>query len=433
MRERLGSSLAAAAVLVVLLPGAAAAQIPIYENVFADGFESGDFSAWSSVLDDGGDLAVTQAAALAGTYGLQATVNDTHGLYVQDDSPQGEHYFDGQFSFQPNGFDPGEAQNHRRVRLFVVFESPSRRLLAFVLRRLNGQYALAARVRQDDGSQVDTPFVDVGDTAHTVYFQWYRSSGPSANDGSFRMRIDGVEVAILSGLDNSISVVDYTRLGAISVKAGAGGVLRLDTLFAWRDLAPAHGQLVINEVDYDQPGFSGDQGEFIEVYNPGPAPTPLAGLTLVQFDGTATPATSYQTMALDLNGSTLAPGQYWVVANPGLPVAPGALVTRYILPIENIRDGGSPGNFHADGLLLVYAATCHHIDALSYEGNIFQATGPCGVTPLKEGSTNLFAEDGPLQAGSLIRYPNGADTDDAGVDWQFTTTPSPGAANVKTP
>jgi hypothetical protein len=424
-------ALAAAAVLA-LLPETAAAQIPIHENVFNDSFESGDFSAWSSVLDDGGDLAVTGAAALAGAYGMQATVNDTHGLYVQDDSPQGEHYFDGQFVFQPNGFDPGESLNHRRVRLFVAFESPSRRLLAIVLRRLGGQYALAARVRQDDGSQVSTPFFDLGDVPHTVSFRWRRSSGPDHSDGSFRLTIDGVERSILTGIDNSISVVDYTRMGAISVKTAASGVLLLDSLFTWRDQAPAQGQLVINEVDYDQPGFSGDTGEFIEVYNPGPAPAPLAGLTLVQFDGSVTPATAYRTTPLDLNGSTLAAGQYWVVADNGVTVAPGALVTRYILPFENIEDGGSAPSFHADGLLLVHAATCHHIDALSYEGNIFQANGPCGVTPLKEGATNLFAEDtnAPGVTRSLIRFPNGADTDDAGVDWTMTSTPTPGAPNV---
>jgi hypothetical protein len=302
--------------------------------------------------------------------------------------------------------------------------------MAIVLRRLSGQYALMGRVRQDDGSQADTPFADISDGMHTVSFQYRGSSGPDANDGSFRLSIDGIEVAVLSGLDNSASVVDFSRMGAISVKPGAGGVLYWDSLFTWRDLAPAHAQLVINEVDYDQPGFSGDTGEFVEVYNPGPAPAPLAGLSLVQFDGSTSPATAYRTTPLDLAGPALAPGQYWVVANNGLSIAPGALVTRYVLPSENILDGGTAPSFHADGLLLVHAATCHHIDALSYEGNILGANGPCGLTPLKEGPTNLLVEDGNATAGSLIRHPNGSDTDDSGIDWTSTTTVSPGAANV---
>ena len=35
--------------------------------------------------------------------------------------------------------------------------------------------------------------------------------------------------------------------------------------------------------------------------------------------------------------------------------------------------------------------------------------------------------------GSLSRIPDGRDTDDAASDWQFTTTPTRGAANVAAP
>jgi hypothetical protein len=48
--------------------------------IFSDGFESGDFSAWSSATTDGGDLSVTSAAALAGSYGMQALIDDTNIL-----------------------------------------------------------------------------------------------------------------------------------------------------------------------------------------------------------------------------------------------------------------------------------------------------------------------------------------------------------------
>ena len=35
--------------------------------------------------------------------------------------------------------------------------------------------------------------------------------------------------------------------------------------------------------------------------------------------------------------------------------------------------------------------------------------------------------------GTLARIPDGKDANDAAADWAFTTTPTPGAANVKTP
>jgi hypothetical protein len=42
-------------------------------------------------------------------------------------------------------------------------------------------------------------------------------------------------------------------------------------------------------------------------------------------------------------------------------------------------------------------------------------------------------EDSNTVAGSLIRNPDGNDTNDAAADWAFTTTVTRGAANVLTP
>ena len=48
--------------------------------IFADGFESGDLSAWSGTQTDGGDLGASAEAALPPTlFGLQASVDDSSG------------------------------------------------------------------------------------------------------------------------------------------------------------------------------------------------------------------------------------------------------------------------------------------------------------------------------------------------------------------
>ena len=57
---------------------------------------------------------------------------------------------------------------------------------------------------------------------------WRRSSGPAANDGSFEIRVDGTPAGTLTNLDNSVSSVDFVRMGALSVKAGASGTLYFD-------------------------------------------------------------------------------------------------------------------------------------------------------------------------------------------------------------
>jgi hypothetical protein len=198
--------------------------------IFRDGFESGNLSGWDSSNADAGDLSTSPAAALASTSsGLQGFVDDTAGLYVHDDSPNDENRYRARFYFDPNGFDPGEAQLHRRTRLLIGFEEgPTRRVFAVVLRRLSGAYAVMARVRLDDNSQRNTAFVPISDGPHWVELDWRRASGPDANDGRFEFWVDGVSVFSAGDVDDSVSSVDFVRLGALSVKAGASGTLYWD-------------------------------------------------------------------------------------------------------------------------------------------------------------------------------------------------------------
>ena len=207
--------------------------------IFQDGFESGSLAAWSSASTGGGDLSASNAAAMKLTAsGLRAVVNDTDGLFVQEDTPGDEGRYRARFYFDPNGFDPGEAQAHRRTRIFIVFEeAPTRRLAAVVLRRLSGTYALMLRCREDDNSQDDSGFFTIPDAPHVVELDWKRSSGPDALDGSCALWIDGVGVSSHTNLDNSVSGVDFVRMGALSVKTGATGSLFWDE-FESRRLSP---------------------------------------------------------------------------------------------------------------------------------------------------------------------------------------------------
>jgi hypothetical protein len=200
-----------------------------YDVIHLDGFCSSTLAAWSSAATDGGDLGVSSTAGLKATReGLQGVVDDTAGLFVQDDTPDDESRYRARFYFDPNGFDPGEALNRFRTRIFIAFEDGPRRLAAVVLRRIGGAYSLMARARLDDNSQANTPFIPISDAPHVVEIDWRRSSGPDALDGSLEMWIDGTSVAARNGLDNRISSVDFARLGALSVKAGANGTMYWD-------------------------------------------------------------------------------------------------------------------------------------------------------------------------------------------------------------
>lgn len=176
--------------------------------------------------------------------------------------------------------------------------------------------------------------------------------------------------------------------------------------------------LVINEIDYDNPGT--DTAEFVEIFNPSTNTLSLANLALVFVNG----ANNTEYRRVNLSG-TLAAQSYLVVANPAVTVAPGATVINFANASDNIQNGAP------DALLLLDTANHQVVDALSYEGAITAAvlTGETGVFNLVEG-TAFTTADSNTANNSLSRLPNGADTDNASADWMLSATPTPGTANV---
>jgi hypothetical protein len=198
--------------------------------LFRDGFETGDTVRWSAASSDAGDLTVTTGAAMKSTaFGLRAFVDDPTALYVQDDTPADEPSYRARFYFDPRNFNPGEDQGHFRTRIFIAFEeAPTRRLMAVVLKRQAGQYSLMARARRDDNSQASTAFFPIAAGPHWVEVRWTRASAPGAADGTFELWVDGASKAADTSLQSRVSTVDFVRMGALSLKAGASGVLRFD-------------------------------------------------------------------------------------------------------------------------------------------------------------------------------------------------------------
>lgn len=168
---------------------------------------------------------------------------------------------------------------------------------------------------------------------------------------------------------------------------------------------PPAPQLVINEVDYDQPGS--DMAEFIELRNNGGNAVNLSAYAIALVNGNG--GSVYNTISLP--DVSLAAGDYFVICAQS-SMTPECDMD--VSPDSNLIQNGSPD---AVALLLDGAVA----DAVSYEGDT--------VAPYTEGSGAGLADSSGTAYVGISRFPNGSDTDQNNVDFSLRCI-TPGADNV---
>ena len=185
----------------------------VSDVIFADGFESGNFSAWTSASIDAGDLSVSPAAALVGSNGMQVLINDSNNLYVTDDTPNAEPRYRVRFYFDPNSLSMASGDTFNPFRGFM---GTSTSVLQVAFRNFSGSYQLRGALLNDSAVFVTTSWITISDGPHSIELDWRAATGAGANNGSLTMWIDGVQQASLSGLDNDTWRIDRVRLGALA-------------------------------------------------------------------------------------------------------------------------------------------------------------------------------------------------------------------------
>lgn len=194
--------------------------------IFADGFESGNLLNWSQRLRDGGDLAVTSQAALVGTKGMRAQIDDNNAIWVMDLSPEAERTYRVRFYFDPNSISMVEGDLHT---IFAGIKYPGFQVLRVDLRRYLGNYQLRTLVRNDDQTWRNTRWVTISDAPHFIELFWQAALYPGANNGILTFWIDGVQEANLQNIDNDTRYIDRVRLGAVAgVDDGTRGTYYFD-------------------------------------------------------------------------------------------------------------------------------------------------------------------------------------------------------------
>ena len=175
-------------------------------------------------------------------------------------------------------------------------------------------------------------------------------------------------------------------------------------------LAPAllQAQLVINEVDYDQPGT--DAAEFLELKNIGTTAYTLDEVAVILVNGSGGAPATYLTISSD-TWPDLAPGAYFVICANGSTANCDHLAT----PATNLIQNGVP-----DAIALVNTVTDEVLDVVSYGG---------GVVGYVEGTGTTAVDVNSVDERSLNRWPDGTDTNNNDADFRLGCS-TPGATNL---
>ncbi|MEO8069235.1 MAG: lamin tail domain-containing protein [Flavobacteriales bacterium] len=182
--------------------------------------------------------------------------------------------------------------------------------------------------------------------------------------------------------------------------------------------ANAGAQMVINEVDYDQPSI--DTHEFIEFKNNGANAVDPASLRLIMISGAGGVASVYRDLN-PLTGALIMPGEHFVICAD--PLATANCDMDASPDVDLIQNGAT------DALVLVHMPDSTILDVFSYEGDCpanFETMGFAG------GDAFAGGVGGPAEFRSLNRFPDGTDTGNNSVDFidACTTPGGPNAADT---
>jgi len=189
-------------------------------DLFADGFESGDLTAWSSNENDGGDLSAAEAAALHGTYGLSALIDDTTVIYVEDATPDSPTRYRCRFYFDPNTVDLNDWHSVTILRIGWT-------ATVDLIHGEGTDFLIKAGLENDAAEFSYTSEYAITDEPHCIEVDWKQSSG--ADDGYISLWIDGVLKETKGSIDNDTKSLTFARLGVPGgLEAGDNGTMYFD-------------------------------------------------------------------------------------------------------------------------------------------------------------------------------------------------------------
>lgn len=172
------------------------------------------------------------AAALVGSQGMQATIDDNTSIYVTDDRANAESRYRARFYFDPNSIRMAGGDNHF---IFYGYSGTSTIVQRLQLRFSSGNYQLRAALRNDGSTWTNSNWFTISDASHFIELDWRAATAAGANNGGLTLWIDGTQRTNLTGVDNDTRRIDRVRLGAVTgIDTGTRGIYYFDAFVSRR-------------------------------------------------------------------------------------------------------------------------------------------------------------------------------------------------------
>ncbi|MBI5822475.1 MAG: M23 family metallopeptidase [Chloroflexi bacterium] len=199
--------------------------------VFANGFESGNFSAWDWTTTDGGDLSVSAQSAAVGSYGMSAFFDDGNDLVVYDNTPNNEKHYSARFYFDPNSMQMISEEGFYLLGL----TSDAVGWSACIYFEQQGEYySLGLCGKNDAGTWLKSDATLITDDWQAVEIEWQAASAPAANDGTIKLWIGDQLVRSIENIDSDNQSITSTMWGPNADTFAASGTMYFDAFASYK-------------------------------------------------------------------------------------------------------------------------------------------------------------------------------------------------------
>jgi len=216
-------------------------------ELLSDGFEAADLSKWDRRKTDQGDLGISPLAALTGTLGLQAVIDDNNAAYLVDWTPQNEARYQASFKLDPNSITMAANDAHY---LLYAYDTAGMGMLRIELLKpvMVRGYKIRVESLTDNGWNT-TSFFSITDAPHTIKIEWKAAS--SSTSGSLQLWIDNVSKQIISHIDNDTIRVDSVKFGVVEgVDPGTRGTEYFDDFSSYGSVSTVEPEFFSQTVTY---------------------------------------------------------------------------------------------------------------------------------------------------------------------------------------